>query len=55
MERDDWRSGPHIARNTNTPWFMAVYDDEDNAPMPDAAERTDYITLEEAERKYAER
>ena len=53
MEKDDWRCGPNIGRNTNTPWFRAVYDDEDNAQMPDAAERADYITLEEAERKYA--
>ena len=54
MTRDDL-TGPYIARNTNTPWFKAVYDDEDNVPMNDSDDRTEYKTLEEAERKYAER
>ena len=33
MTKDDWRCGPNIGRNTNTPWFRGVYDDEDNGPM----------------------
>ena len=34
MQHNDWRTGPEIAKNTNTPWACRlVYDDEDNGPM----------------------
>ena len=52
-DRDDWRCGPNIGRNTHTKWFRApIYDDEDNAPMTD--DLIDWMEREEPHEQHEE-